>query len=95
MSNATDKTDIKAWLKKASKAIYAATEAEAAEDISEGLSMARLRIIELETERDRLAEALDKAITQNERIALALREFEAERDKWKAAAEAHFTKSVL
>ncbi len=58
---ATDKTDIKVWLKKASKAIFAATEAEAAEDISEGLNIALLRIAELEAERDRLLIAEEDA----------------------------------
>jgi hypothetical protein len=105
MSSATDKTDIKAWLMKASRAIYIATDEASADDISDGLLKALARIAELENQLegaeqrgalilDVIAER-DRLAAQNNRIALAFREFEAEQNKWKAAAEARFTKSVL
>jgi len=83
----TDKTDIKVWLKKASKAIFAATEAEAAEDISEGLSMALLRIAELETERDKWHQDAVNQMHKYGQLSDELLVLTAERDKWKAAAE--------
>ncbi len=44
----TDKTDLHAWLIKASRAIYIATDEDTADDISDGFIKAAARIAELE-----------------------------------------------
>lgn len=50
MTSLTDKSDLRAWLLKASTAIYIATDPASAEDISDGLIKAFARIAELEAQ---------------------------------------------
>lgn len=82
----TDKSDLKAWLAKASVAIYIAVEESAAADISDGLLKAAQAIAELEAELARAVTIERLALAQVKETTAALDRVMAERDKLRDAA---------
>lgn len=97
MSTLTDKTDLRAWLLRASQAIYLATDQDDAADLADGLTKTVARLDELDTMVQRLGNALlrctddflkladlDKTIAENDdKIEIILAQIEAHRQKGK------------